>query len=58
MDIKDLFKNLKHRIEEIDAKSKAFSQDKYYASNPFAFYQNKTYVWIEKPKEKKDKKDT
>lgn len=53
MNIMNLFKNLKKRIEEIDIKSKEMSKEKCYSSNPFAFQQQKTYVWIEKPPDKK-----
>ena len=52
MDIKNLFKRLKQRIADIDAKTKAMSKDKDFASNPFAFYKDRTYVWIEKPHRK------
>ena len=50
MDIKNLFESLKQKIEEIDAKYKTAQKQNSYASNPFAFYQDKTYVWIEKAK--------
>ncbi len=53
MNIMNLFKNLKKRIEEIDIKSKEMSKEKCYSSNPFAFQRQKTYVWIEKPPDKK-----
>lgn len=53
MKIKDLFKNLIHKIKEIDIKTKHMSEDTAYTSNPFSFKTKKTYVWVEK-KEKPD----
>ena len=51
MGIIEKLKNLINRVEEIDEKSKKMSKDKCYSSNPFAFAQNKTYVWVEKVKD-------
>ena len=50
------------RINEIDKRSKYLSKEKCYSSNPFAFAQNKTYVWVERVKDfnkcgQKKKKD-
>lgn len=52
MKILNLFKNLINKVDEIDRKSKEMSKDKCYASNPFAFQQNKTYVWVDEIKNK------
>ncbi len=43
-------KKLIKRINEIDRKSQYMSREKCYSSNPFAFQQNKTYVWVERIK--------
>ena len=51
MGIIEKLTNLINRVEEIDEKSKKMSKDKCYSSNPFAFAQNKTYVWVEKVKD-------
>ena len=48
MKILSLFKNLINKVDEIDKKSKEMSKEKYYSSNPFAFKENRTYVWIDK----------
>lgn len=41
-------KRLIRRINEIDRRSEYLSKKKCYSSNPFAFTQNKTYVWVER----------
>lgn len=50
MKIINIFKNLINRVDEIDKKSKKMSKEKCYSSNPFAFQQDKTYVWVERVK--------
>lgn len=50
MKIINIFKNLINRVDEIDIKSKKMSKEKCYSSNPFAFQQDKTYVWVERVK--------
>lgn len=50
MKILNLFKNLINKVDEIDRKSKEMSKEKCYSSNPFAFQQNKTYVWVDRVK--------
>lgn len=50
MGILESLKNLINRVDEVDMKSKKMSKDKCYSSNPFAFQQNKTYVWVERVK--------
>lgn len=51
MDLLISLKKLLKRIDEIDKRSKKMSENTYYASNPFAVHENKTYVWIEKVKD-------
>ncbi len=48
MKILKSIKNLIKKIDEIDAKSRKMYKEKCYSSNPFAFQQNQTYVWVEK----------
>lgn len=48
MDIFVSLKNLIKKINVIDKRAKRLSQTQNYSSNPFAFVQNKTYVWIDK----------
>lgn len=48
MDIFVSLKNLIRKINVIDKKAKKLSRHRSYSSNPFAFTQNKTYVWLEK----------
>lgn len=38
---------LTEKINQIDKKTKDLKK-KCYSSNPFAFVQNKTYVWVER----------
>ena len=44
-------KKLAKRIHQIDKRAKYMSEKKCYSSNPFAFVQNKTYVWVERVKD-------
>lgn len=49
----NLFEKLKkfiNRIDEVDRKAQKLSKEKSYSSNPFAFQQNRTYVWVERVK--------
>lgn len=47
MDIFVSLKNLIKKINVIDKRARRLSQTQNYSSNPFAFVQNKTYVWID-----------
>lgn len=51
MNILTSLKKLIKRIDEVDKRSKYMSKEKCYSSNPFAFTQNKTYVWVERVKD-------
>lgn len=51
MNILTSLKKLMKRINEVDKRSKYLSKKKCYTSNPFAFTQNKTYVWVERVKD-------
>lgn len=51
MNILSRIKKLIKRIDEVDKRSKYMSKEKCYSSNPFAFTQNKTYVWVERVKD-------
>lgn len=51
MNILSKIKKLIKRIDEVDKRSKYMSKEKCYSSNPFAFTQNKTYVWVERVKD-------
>lgn len=50
MDILQNLKKIIKRIDYIDKKAKQLSKEKCYSSNPFAFQQNRTYVWVERIK--------
>lgn len=43
-------KKIIKRINEIDTKTKKLNKEKCYSTNPFAFQQNKTFVWVERVK--------
>lgn len=51
MDLLISLKKLIDRINEINIKSKNMSKERRYSSNPFAFTQNKTYVWVDRVKD-------
>lgn len=50
MDIFVSLKSIINRINKMDMRYKTFFTEKSNVSNPFNFSQNKTYVWVEKPK--------
>ena len=44
-------KKLIKKIEYVDKHAQQMAKENFYTSNPFAFVQAKTYVWIEKVKD-------